>query len=397
MRDWSATAWMTGFLAVLISYSGPLLIFIQAAHVGGMSPEMLSSWIWGISIGAGLSGIVLSLWLKAPIITAWSAPGAALLLNVFPALSMAEVVGAYLGAALITVVIGLSGYFEKIVQYIPRSLAAAMMAGILFQFGIKAFAASTDLPGVVLLMLGTYVLCRRFVPTLTVVVVALVGFASVYWLDLTQLQQVSITWASPIFIWPDFSVSAFFSLTVPLVVVSLTGQYLPGLFVLRLDGYEVPSRAIVSGTGLISLVVAFFGGISIVLASITAAICTGKESHVDPKKRYVAGIANGVFYVIGGVLAGTIVLLFNAIPAALVAALAGLALIGAIMSNIKLLSADNAYLEPAVITFLITASNMSIWGMGSAFWGIILGMVSYWVLGFKKTKGSGPTSTGEKP
>ncbi len=385
MRDWSVTAWMTGFLAVLISYSGPLLIFIQAAQVGGMSAEMQSSWIWAISMGAGISGLALSLWLRAPIITAWSAPGTALLLNVFPALSMAEVVGAYLGAAIITTLIGLSGYFERIVQYIPRSIAAAMMAGILFQFGIQAFAAGTDLPVVVLAMLAMYVLCRRFMPTFTVIIVALTGFACVYFLDLAQWQNLSVKLATPVFIGPEFSFSAFLSFTVPLVVVSLTGQYLPGLFVLRLEGYEQSSRAIVSGTGLISLVVAFFGGISIVLASITAAICTGKESHVDPKKRYVAGVANGVFYLIGGTFAGTIVLLFSAIPPALIAALAGLALIGAIMSNIKLLSADSAYIEPAVITFLITASNMTVAGMGSAFWGIVLGMVSYWVLSFKKS------------
>lgn len=385
MRDWSVTAWMTGFLAVLISYSGPLLIFIQAAQVGGMSAEMQSSWIWAISMGAGISGLALSLWLRAPIITAWSAPGTALLLNVFPALSMAEVVGAYLGAAIITTLIGLSGYFERIVQYIPRSIAAAMMAGILFQFGIQAFAAGTDLPVVVLAMLAVYVLCRRFMPTFTVIIVALTGFACVYFLDLAQWQNLSVKLATPVFIGPEFSFSAFLSFTVPLVVVSLTGQYLPGLFVLRLEGYEQSSRAIVSGTGLISLVVAFFGGISIVLASITAAICTGKESHVDPKKRYVAGVANGVFYLIGGTFAGTIVLLFSAIPPALIAALAGLALIGAIMSNIKLLSADSAYIEPAVITFLITASNMTVAGMGSAFWGIVLGMVSYWVLSFKKS------------
>ena len=385
MRDWSVTAWMTGFLAVLISYSGPLLIFIQAAQVGGMSAEMQSSWIWAISMGAGISGLALSLWLRAPIITAWSSPGTALLLNVFPALSMAEVVGAYLGAAIITTLIGLSGYFERIVQYIPRSIAAAMMAGILFQFGIQAFAAGTDLPVVVLAMLAMYVLCRRFMPTFTVIIVALTGFACVYFLDLAQWQNLSVKLATPVFIGPEFSFSAFLSFTVPLVVVSLTGQYLPGLFVLRLEGYEQSSRAIVSGTGLISLVVAFFGGISIVLASITAAICTGKESHVDPKKRYVAGVANGVFYLIGGTFAGTIVLLFSAIPPALIAALAGLALIGAIMSNIKLLSADSAYIEPAVITFLITASNMTVAGMGSAFWGIVLGMVSYWVLSFKKS------------
>lgn len=386
LRDWSITAWMTGFLAVLISYSGPLVIFIQAAQVGGMSDEMLSSWIWAISIGAGLSGIALSVLLKTPIITAWSAPGTALLLHLFPKITMPEVVGAYLTAAMITTIIGLSGYFERIVKFVPQGIAAAMIAGILFQFGMQAFVASSELPGVVMAMVAVYLLARRFIPTLTVILVAITGFACVIFLDLATLSEVKITLAQPIFTVPKFSLSVFFSFTIPLVVVSLTGQFLPGLVILRLDGYQQPSRAIVGGTSLISIITAFFGGISIVLAAITAAICTGKESHPDPKKRYVAGIANGVFYLIGGTFAGTIVLLFNAIPSAVVAALAGLALISAIVANIRLLSANSSYIEPAVITFLVTASDMSIAGMGSAFWGIVLGMVAYWISDFRKVE-----------
>lgn len=385
LRDWSISAWMTGFLAVLISYSGPLVIFIQAAHAGGMSDEMLSSWIWAISIGAGFSGIALSIVLKTPIITAWSAPGTALLLHLFPDITMPEVVGAYLTAAIITSVIAFSGYFERIVRYVPQGIAAAMIAGILFQFGAQAFVVSSELPVVVMSMVAVYLLSRRFIPTLTVVLVAITGFICVFLLDLSTVSDVKIALAKPIFTFPEFSFSAFFSFTLPLVVVSLTGQFLPGLVILRLDGYPENARAIVGGTSLISIVMAFFGGISTVLAAITASLCTGKDCHPDPKKRYVAGVANGVFYIIGGTFAGTIVLLFNAIPSAVIAALAGLALIGAIVANIRLLSANASYIEPAVITFLVTASNMTMGGMGSAFWGIVLGMLAYWISGIKKT------------
>lgn len=385
LRDWSISAWMTGFLAVLISYSGPLVIFIQAAHAGGMSDEMLSSWIWAISIGAGVSGIALSIVLKTPIITAWSAPGTALLLHLFPNITMPEVVGAYLTAAIITSVIAFSGYFERIVRYVPQGIAAAMIAGILFQFGTQAFVVSSELPVVVMSMVAVYLLSRRFIPTLTVVLVAITGFVCVFLLDLSTVSDVKIALAKPIFTFPEFSFSVFFSFTLPLVVVSLTGQFLPGLVILRLDGYPENARAIVGGTSLISIVMAFFGGISTVLAAITASLCTGKDCHPDPKKRYVAGVANGVFYIIGGTFAGTIVLLFNAIPSAVIAALAGLALIGAIVANIRLLSANASYIEPAVITFLVTASNMTMGGMGSAFWGIVLGMLAYWISGIKKT------------
>lgn len=386
MRDWSISAWMTGFLAVLISYSGPLVIFIQAAHVGGMSDEMLSSWIWAISIGAGISGIVLSVILKAPIITAWSAPGTALLLNLFPNITMPEVVGAYLTAAVISVIVAFTGSFERIVKLVPQGIAAAMIAGILFQFGMQAFISSSEMPGVIMAMVAVYLICRRFIPKFTVILVALAGFSCVFFLDLADFSNLQIALATPIFTWPEFNLPVFFSFTIPLVVVSLTGQFLPGLVILRMDGYERSSRAVVGGTSLISIVMAFFGGISIVLAAITAALCTGKESHPDPKKRYVSGIANGVFYLIGGTFAGTIVLLFSAIPSAVIAALAGLALIGAIVANIRLLCAESKYIEPAVICFMVTASNMSIGGMGSAFWGIVLGMLAYWISSYKKVE-----------
>ncbi|CAM5194647.1 benzoate/H(+) symporter BenE family transporter [Oligella ureolytica] len=386
MRDWSLSAWMTGFLAVLISYSGPLVIFIQAAHVGNMSNEMLSSWIWAISIGAGISGIVLSVILKAPIITAWSAPGTALLLNLFPNITMPEVVGAYLTAAVISVIVAFTGSFERIVKLVPQGIAAAMIAGILFQFGMQAFVSSSEMPGVIMAMVAVYLICRRFIPKFTVILVALAGFVCVIFLDLADFSNVKIALATPIFTWPEFNLPVFFSFTIPLVVVSLTGQFLPGLVILRMDGYERSSRAVVGGTSLISIVMAFFGGISIVLAAITAALCTGKESHPDPKKRYVSGIANGVFYLIGGTFAGTIVLLFSAIPSAVIAALAGLALIGAIVVNIRLLCAESKYIEPAVICFMVTASNMSIGGMGSAFWGIVLGMLAYWISSYKKVE-----------
>ncbi|HLR30664.1 MAG TPA: benzoate/H(+) symporter BenE family transporter [Paenalcaligenes sp.] len=374
------TAWMTGFIAVLVSYSGPLVIFIQAAQAGGMSANMLSSWIWAISIGSGVSGIVLSVWLREPIITAWSAPGTALLINLFPDISMAEVVGAYLLAALATILIGLSGYFERIVRLIPSGIAGAMMAGILFQFGIQAFHVSSELPGLVFAMLAVYLLCRRIAPTFTIIVVAVVGFVLAHLMGLTQFSALELSFARPVFIVPEFSFGAFVSFTIPLLIVSLSGQYLPGMVVMRLAGYREHSRPIVSVTGIASAFVAFFGGISIVLAAITAALCTGEESHKDKDKRYVAGIANGVFYLIGGTLAGTIVLLFTALPSALIATLAGLALLGAILSNIRLFVEDTDYLEPSLITFLATASGMSIGGFGAAFWGIALGLIAHVIL-----------------
>ena len=380
-KDWAITAWVAGFLAVLISYAGPLVIFIQAAQAGNVSNAELTSWIWAISLGSGVSGLLLSWWLKQPIITAWSAPGTALLLTLFPGVGMPEVVGAYLTAAVIVIGIGVSGYFEKIVRFIPKGIAAGMMAGILFQFGVQAFRASMDLPSVVFAMLAVYLVSKRLWPRYSIVLVALTGFAVAFAMGTTNLQVFSLTIATPVFVAPRFDIGVFFSFTVPLVLVSLTGQYLPGMAVLQLAGYRTPSRAVVTGTGVASLITACFGGITIVLAAITAALCTGKDAHPDASKRYIAGIANGVFYLVGAAFAGSIVQLFTAFPSALIAALAGLALIGAIVSNIRILVCEGAYVEPSVITFLATASGMSLFGLGAAFWGVVFGMASFWLLG----------------
>lgn len=385
-RPGSLTAWVAGFLAVLISYAGPLVIFVQAAHAGQVPEAQLVSWVWGISMGAGVSGLLLSWWFRMPIITAWSAPGTALLLSLFPGIGMADVVGAYVMAALILIAIGVTGYFEKILAFIPKGIAAGMMAGILFQFGVQAFRSSVGAPLMVFAMLAAYLAGRRWWPRYGIVVVALTGFAVAFASGKTELGALHLQLAQPVFITPQFSVGVFFSLTVPLVLVSLTGQFLPGMAVLQLAGYHPPTRAVVTGTGLASLVTACFGGITIVLAAITAALCTGKDAHPEPGRRYVAGIANGVFYLIGGTFAASIVTLFAAFPKELIAALAGLALIGAIVSNIRLMSEDGSHAEPAVITFLATASGMTLFGLGAAFWGVVIGMAAYWLLGRPLTK-----------
>lgn len=379
-KDWSVSAVTAGFLAVLISYSGPLIIFYQAAQVANMPNEMIASWVWGISIGAAISGIFLSWYLRAPVVTAWSAPGTALLVTLFPDISLNEVVGAYLIAAIIILAIALSGYFDKLMHHIPRGIAYGMMAGILFPFGINAFKSASTMPLLTFGMIFAYVLLKRFYPRYFLILVLLVGIALAGFAGNADLSSVEIRLTTPLFIVPEWSISAMLSLAIPLVLVSMTGQFLPGMAILHGAGYKIPARPIIAVTSLASLVVAFFGGITIVIAAITAALCTGKEAHENPKKRYVAGIANGVFYLIGGCFAGTIVLLFTALPKAFVAVLAGLALIGAIMANLMGAINEADHREASIITFLATASGMSFLGLGSAFWGVLIGAFAYLIL-----------------
>ena len=376
-KDLSIPAITAGFVAVLVSYSGPLAIFFQAAQSADISSTMMTSWVWAISIGAAVSGIFLSLWLKVPVVTAWSAPGTALLVTLFPGLTLNEAVGAYLTAAVIIFLIGVTSSFDRIIRLIPPGIASAMMAGILFQFGVGVFVSLESVPALAIGMFIAYLLFKRLTPRYSLVLLLIAGITLAVLLEGASLQGVSLQFAEPQFIRPEWSWNATLSLAIPLVLVSLTGQFLPGMAIMRSSGYSTPARPIVIVASVTSFFTAFFGGITTVIAAITAAICTSKEAHEDPDKRYVAGVANGVFYLFGAIFAGTIVALFTSLPGEFVAVLAGLALIGAITSNISAFAAEKSHLEASVITFIATASGVSFLGLGSAFWGVVAGSLAY--------------------
>jgi benzoate membrane transport protein len=228
-KDWSVSAVAAGFLAVLISYSGPAVIFFQAADVANVSREMTASWIWGISIGAAVSGIFLSWTLRVPVITAWSAPGTALLVTLFPAITLNQVVGAYITAAGIIFVIGVSGTFDKITRRIPAGIAAGMMAGILFQFGVNAFKSATTMPALTFGMVVAYVVFRRLVPRYSIVLVLIAGVFLAMLLGDTNVSGLELHLTMPVFITPEWTWGTTLSLALPLVLVSLTGQFLPGM------------------------------------------------------------------------------------------------------------------------------------------------------------------------
>ena len=377
LKDLSVPAVVAGFLAVLVSYSGPLAIFFQAGASAGVSHEMMTSWVWAISVGAGVSGIVLSIWLKAPIVTAWSAPGTALLVTLFPELSLNQAVGAYITAAAIIFVIGVSGTFDAFVRAIPRGVAAGMMAGILLQFGVSAFTTIEATPALAIGMLVAYVVCRRFAPKYTLVLLLFVGIILAVVFENASLAGIRLSMAIPQFITPEWNLASTLSLAIPLVLVSLTGQFLPGMAILQGAGYRVKAKPVIAVSSLVSLPMAVFGGITTVVAAITAAICTGKDAHEDPSKRYVAGVFNGVFYLVGGLFAGTIVALFTSLPSAFVAVLAGLALLGAIANNLFAALEDASQREASLITFIVTASGLSLFGLSSAFWGVVIGFGCY--------------------
>lgn len=379
-NDWSISATVAGFLAVLISYSGPLIIFFQAAQRAHVSTDMMVSWIWGISIGAAVSGIYLSIKYKTPVITAWSAPGTALLVTLFPNISLNEAVAAYITSALVIFLIGITGYFDKLLKWIPQDVAAGMMAGILFQFGISLFTASDSMPLIVFSMLIVFLIAKRLMPRYTMIWVLAAGVLLSLILGKMNPVDVSFNLAIPQWISPEWTWNSTLNLAVPLILVSLTGQFLPGMAIMKLSGYDTPAKPIITATSIASLAVACVGGITIVLASITAALCMGKDAHELKEKRYIAGIANGIFYILGGLFAGSIVMLFSLLPKELVAALAGLALLGAIATNISVAMKNDNQRDAALITFLATASGMHFLGLSSVFWGICIGVIAHFIL-----------------
>lgn len=379
-NDWSISATVAGFLAVLISYSGPLIIFFQAAQRAHVSTDMMVSWIWGISIGAAVSGIYLSIKYKTPVITAWSAPGTALLVTLFPNISLNEAVAAYITSAIVIFLIGVTGYFDKLLKWIPQDVAAGMMAGILFQFGIGLFTASDSMPFIVFSMLIVFLIAKRLMPRYTMIWVLAAGVLLSLILGKMNPVDVSFSLAIPQWISPEWTWNSTLNLAVPLILVSLTGQFLPGMAIMKLSDYDTPAKPIITVTSIASLAVACVGGITIVLASITAALCMGKDAHELKEKRYIAGIANGIFYILGGLFAGSIVMLFSLLPKELVAALAGLALLGAIATNISVAMKNDSQRDAALITFLATASGMHFLGLSSVFWGICIGVIAHFIL-----------------
>lgn len=371
---------VAGLISVIVNYGGTFILVFQAARVAGLSPELTASWVWSVSIGVGLTGLFLSWRYHEPIITAWSTPAAAFLVTALATTSYAEAVGAYIISAAAFVLLGMSGYFEKVIRLIPPGIASGLLAGILLQFGIGAFGGASVDPLLVGLLILAYVLLKRISARYAVVGILAIGLVFLLLQDRVDLSGLQLKFAMPIFTMPEFTLNAALSVALPLFLITLTGQYMPGMLVLRNDGFKTSANPIVTVTGLGSLVMAPFGSHAFNIAAITAAIATGREAHEDPSKRWIAGIAAGCFYVLVGVFGVTLAAVFMAFPATFITTLAGLALLGTIGGSLAGAMAEPASREAALITFLASAANINMLGVGGAFWGLVIGLIAYMVL-----------------
>lgn len=385
---------VAGLISVLVNYGGTFILVFQAAKVAGLSPELTASWVWSISIGVGVSGIVLSWVSRAPVITAWSTPAAAFLVTAMVSTPYAEAIGAYLVSAAAFVLLGLSGWFDRLIRLIPAGIAAGLLAGILLQFGIGAFGGMAMDPWLTGLLIVAYVVLKRSCPRYAVVGILVLGLSYLLLQDRADLSGLRLQLAAPVFTMPVFTLNALLSVALPLFLITLTGQYMPGMLVLRNDGYAISANPIVTLTGLGSLLMAPFGSHAFNVAAITAAICTGPEAHDDPSKRWIAGIAAGVFYILVGVFGLTLAAVFMALPAHFITTLAGLALLGTIGGSLASAMADAKTREAALITFLAASANINLMGIGGAFWGLVIGLLAYAVLnGRWPLRQSAPTAT----
>ncbi|EKT4492414.1 benzoate/H(+) symporter BenE family transporter [Pseudomonas putida] len=385
IKDCSVSAIVAGCIATTISYAGPLVIIFHAAEAAGLSHQQLSSWVWAVSMGSAVLGALLSLRYRVPVVIAWSIPGSALLVTALPQLGLAQAVGAYLVANLVLLLIGISGAFDRIIARLPGSIAAGMQAGILFSFGIEVFRALPVQPLLVLAMFVTYVLMRRVQPRYAVAAVLGVGMLVTVASGTLRSEVLVLELASPQWITPQFSLSAVFSLALPMVLVALTGQFMPGMAVLRNAGYVTPASPI-SASALAGALLAPFGCHGLNLAAVTASLCTGQEAHENPQRRYVAAVAGSVLYLLLGIAGATLMSLFAAFPAVLIAALAGLALYGAISEALVRSLAEPAERDAGLFTFLVTASGVAFLGLSAAFWGLLFGLLAHALLRLRQPR-----------
>ncbi|MBD1914670.1 MULTISPECIES: benzoate/H(+) symporter BenE family transporter [Cyanophyceae] len=388
-NDISFSAIIAGFVTVLVGFTSSAVIVFQAAQALDATPAEIASWMWALGLGMGLTCIGLSLRYRAPVVTAWSTPGAALLITSAAGVPVAEAIGAFLVSGVLITLAGFTGWFERLMNRIPLSLAAGMLAGVLLRFGLDVFTAMQTQFAMTFAMFCTYLAMRRVKPRYAVVAALGVGIAIAALQNLIQFDTVTLQLARPVLIAPQFSPGALVGVALPLFVVTMASQNIPGVAVLRASGYAlVPISPVIGWTGAATVILAPFGGFALNLAAITAAICMGREAHEDPDKRYVAAIAAGFFYLLIGLFGATVGAVFAAFPQELVLAIAGLALLGTIGNGLFTALRDETQREPALITFLVTASGVTLFGIGSAFWGLIAGALALVILQTKAVTSS---------
>ncbi|EGT3571488.1 benzoate/H(+) symporter BenE family transporter [Citrobacter amalonaticus] len=371
---------LSGFVAVLVGYASSAAIIWQAAVAAGASTTQIAGWMTALGIAMGASTLILTLWYRAPVLTAWSTPGAALLVTGLQGLTLPEAIGVFIIANALIVLCGVTGLFARLMRIIPHSLAAAMLAGILLRFGLQAFASLNDQFLLCGGMLLAWLILKSIAPRYAVIAALIVGAVIALSEGDIVTSSLALSPVLPTFIAPQFSLTHSLGVAVPLFLVTMASQNAPGVATMRAAGYDVPVSPLIVTTGLLALLLSPFGVYSICIAAITAAICQSPEAHPDAAKRWLAAAAAGVFYLLAGIFGSSITGVMAALPTSGIQMLAGLALLGTISGSLYQALNQESERDAAVVTFLVTASGLTLWGVGSAFWGLIAGGICYTVL-----------------
>ncbi len=388
-QDFSGSAAAAGFIAVLIGFTSSVAIVFSAAQAFGASNDQITSWMWALGLGMGLCTLIPSVLLRKPVMVAWSTPGAAVLAVAGATgaagggYTMNEAVGAFMLCAALIFLFGATGWFEKLMEHIPTALASALLAGVLARFSMQGFVGAQTEGKLVVLMLCTYLVCKRWSTRYATLATLIIAVAYVSLQGQFEWKMNELSLAQPVWVTPHFSWQAAISLALPLFIVTMASQNLPGVAAIKASGYQMPLSKIITLTGGATFVLAPFGAFALNLSAITAAICMGKEAHPDPDKRYIASSVCGLIYIFVGLFAGVVTALLTAFPKELIAAIAGIALLGTIASSLLTAVGNAAHREAATITFLVTLSGVVIAGIGSAFWGVLAGSLALFVQNYR--------------
>jgi benzoate membrane transport protein len=364
-----------GFAAVLVGYTSSVVIIIQAASSAGANASQIESWLLTLGICMGVSSIFYSWFYKMPVLMAWSTPGAAMLVGAVSLYTLPTAIGAFILTGGLITLTGLISPLSRLIERIPTPLSTAMLGAILLPFCLKAFMPLQSNPTIFLGMLACYLAAKRFIPQYTMLILLIAGIVAATLSGAFVDQNIEVVLAKPIWVAPEFDWHAMINLSIPLYVITMLSQNLPGIAMMRSYDYHAPVKPILIGTGITNMLCAPFGGFSVNLAAISAAICMNHDVDADESQRYRAAIWAGVFYLIAGMWATTVVNVFLALPNEISHILAGLALLGTLMMCLQNAFNDNAFRESALFTFLITLSGISFLGINSLLWGLLIGLV----------------------
>lgn len=386
-KDFALSTITAGFVASLVGLTSGIVLVFEAARSLGADDDQIASWVWALCLGMAVLTIAPSLRLRVPVMVAFSAPGAAILATLSPGdFTLGQAIGAFIVNGALMTIVGFSGAFERFMDRIPVPLVSALLAGVLARFVVSGFADAATAPWLIAITTIVFMLARRLAPRYAVVAVLVVGIGMSIVSNSIATEELVWSFAKPVYMAPSFSWSAMISLSLPLFIVTMAGQNLPGVAALRQANYQVPISKVVGTTGLGTMLLAPFGGFSFNLSAVSAPLCLEAPAHEDPARRYTAALSNGGFYLVAALFGTSITGALRAFPTELIQIVAALALLPTIGNSLSAAVTGAEHREAAMFTFVITLSGVTIAKIGSPFWGVLAGVLAMMIASVRSSR-----------